>query len=115
MEDFKHLTDLIEQFRNDRDWKQFHTPKDVAMDIVIEAGEVLEHFQWKSDREITEYVKKHKEEIGDELSDVLHGVLLMALELDIDLVDAFEKKMKKNEQKYPVKKVKGRNVKYTAL
>lgn len=115
MEDFKHLTDLIEQFRNDRDWKQFHTPKDVAMNIVIEAGEVLEHFQWKTDEEITEYVKKHKEEIGDELSDVLHGVFLMALDLDIDLVDAFEKKMKKNEKKYPAEKVKGRNVKYTAL
>jgi NTP pyrophosphatase (non-canonical NTP hydrolase) len=75
----------------------------------------MEHFQWKSKEEMEEYVKTHKEEIGDELADVLYWVLLMGHDLNIDVLDALEKKIKKNEDKYPVEKAKGRHTKYNKL
>jgi dCTP diphosphatase len=111
----KGLQQKVIQFRDARDWKQFHNPKDVALSLVLEAGEVMEHFQWKSEQEISEYIKKHKEEIGDELADVLYWVLLMANDLQIDLPTAVVKKLKKNDKKYPVKKAKGKHTKYTKL
>lgn len=111
----KDLQKKIIQFRDARDWKQFHNPKDSSLSLVLEAAEVMEHFQWKSTEEIEEYIKKHNEEIGEELSDVLFWVLLMCHDLKIDVVNEFNKKLKKNEKKYPVKKVKGKHIKYTEL
>jgi dCTP diphosphatase len=115
MSEFKEIIEKINAFRNARDWKQFHNPKDIAMSLMLESAEVLEHFQWKSKEEIEEYIKEHKEEIGEELADVLYWVLLMSHDLDIDLKQAFDKKMKKNEGKYPVDKAKGSHKKYTEL
>ena len=109
------LQQRIIDFRNKRDWKQFHNPKDIALSLVLEATEVLEHFQWKNDKEVQEHVIRHKEEIGEELADVLYWVLLMSHDLDINIDDALEKKIDKNEQKYPVEKAKGNNLKYTKL
>jgi len=112
------MNELIENivaFRNARDWKQFHNPKDLALSLVLEAAEVMEHFQWKSQKEIDQYIKTNKEEIGEELADVLYWVLLMAHDLDINLSKAAERKMKINEKKYPVKKAKGKHTKYTKL
>ena len=109
------LQQRIIDFRNKRDWKQFHNPKDIALSLVLEATEVLEHFQWKNDKEVQEHVIRHKEEIGEELADVLYWVLLMSHDLDINIADALEKKIDKNEQKYPVEKAKGNNLKYTKL
>ena len=103
------------EFREARDWKQFHNPKDMSLSLVLEAGEVMEHFQWKSQKEVEEYVATHKNEIGEELADTLYWILLMAHDLGIDLFDAMEKKMEKNEAKYPVEKTKGRHTKYTQL
>jgi NTP pyrophosphatase (non-canonical NTP hydrolase) len=105
----------IIDFRNKRDWKQFHNPKDIALSLVLEATEVLEHFQWKNDKEVQEHVIKHKADIGEELADVLYWVLLMSHDLDINIADALERKIDKNEQKYPVDKAKGSNLKYTKL
>jgi NTP pyrophosphatase (non-canonical NTP hydrolase) len=107
--------DKIIKFRNDRDWKQFHNPKDLAISLVLEATEVMEHFQWKNMKEMEKYVKKAKEEIGEELADVLYWVLLMSHDLDIDVLAALEKKQAKNEEKYPVKKAKGKHTKYNKL
>jgi len=115
MEDINKLTNRIVAFRNARDWKQFHNPKDVALSMVLEASEVMEHFQWKNKEEVEKYVIEHKEEIGDELADVLYWVLLMSFDLDIDILDALEKKIKKNEDKYPIEKAKGKHTKYTNL
>lgn len=115
MTDLRELIKRIKDFRDARDWKQFHNPKDVALSLVLEATEVMEHFQWKRDAEITDYVKGHKEEIGDELADVLYWVLLMSDDLDIDIREAIERKMKKNEAKYPVEKSKGVATKYNKL
>jgi NTP pyrophosphatase (non-canonical NTP hydrolase) len=105
----------IISFRDARDWKQFHNPKDVSLSLVLEAGEVMEHFQWKDKKEIEEYIKKNKNDIGEELADVLYWILLMGHDLDIDVFDALDKKIKKDEEKYPVEKAKGRHTKYDKL
>ena len=102
-------------FRNARKWKQFHNAKDMAISLSLEASEVLEHFQWKSKEEIEEYIKTHKEHIGEELADVFYWVLLMSHDLKIDIIEALDKKMKKNAEKYPIKKAKGKHTKYNKL
>ena len=109
------LQQKIIAFRDARDWSQFHTPKDLAIGLSLEAGEVLEHFLWKNPDEIAEYLKTHKEEIADEMGDVLNYLLIMANDFGIDLLDATSKKIDKNVQKYPVEKAKGRHTKYTEL
>ncbi|HBC70753.1 TPA: nucleotide pyrophosphohydrolase [Candidatus Campbellbacteria bacterium] len=109
------LTTRITAFRDARDWKQFHNPKDCAISLALEAAEVLEHFQWKNKEEMEVYAKTNKEEISEELADVLYWVLLMSKDLDIDVLEALHKKMKKNEDKYPVEKAKGKHTKYTEL
>ncbi|NTU73784.1 nucleotide pyrophosphohydrolase [Candidatus Roizmanbacteria bacterium] len=109
------LTQRIIAFRDARDWKQFHKPKDLAVSLSLEASEVLEHFQWKNEVEIGEYVLTHKDEIADELADVLNYLLIMAHDLGIDIIEAEEKKVSKNEAKYPVEKAKGNAMKYTEL
>lgn len=112
---FEELQSMIRKFVDDRDWDQFHKPKDLAISLNLEAAEVLEHFQWKSPEEIVEYVADHKDDIGEELSDVLYWVLLLVNKLDIDLSAAFKAKIAKNEAKYPVEKAKGTHKKYTEL
>ncbi len=115
MSEIQELTKGILKFRNDRKWKQFHNPKDLAISLSLEASEVLEHFQWKSKEEIDEYVKTHKHHIGEELADVFYWVLLMSHDLKIDIVKASKDKLKKNIEKYPVSKAKGKHNKYTEL
>jgi len=115
MSDIKKLTEKIIKFRNKRNWKQFHNPKDVALSLVLEAGEVMEHFQWKNKEEIKRYVVDNKAKIGEELADVLYWVLLMSYDLKIDVLDALDKKIRKNEKKYPVEKAKGKHLKYNKL
>lgn len=115
MKTLKDLTARIIAFRDARDWKQFHNPKDLALSLVLEATEVMEHFQWKSQKEMSKYVIDSKDEIGEELADVLYWVLLMSKDLNIDIVKALENKIKKNESKYPVEKAKGKHTKYNKL
>ncbi len=115
MNEINNLTDLILKFRNERDWAQFHNPKDVALSLVLEAAEVMEHFQWKSSEEVNKYVKTNKEDIGEELADVLYWVLLLSHDLNIDIVKTLEQKMIKNAEKYPIDKAKGSHKKYTEL
>jgi len=115
MSDIKKLTQKVVEFRDARDWKQFHNPKDLALSLTLEAAEVLEKFQWKSEKEIEEYIKTNREDIGEELSDVLYWVLLASHDMNIDIVDAFEKKLEQNKKKYPIEKAKGRKDKYTEL
>lgn len=115
MSDIAELIKLIIAFRDKRDWKQFHTPKDLAISLLLESGEVAEHFQWKNEAEILEHLKKHKEELGEELADVLYWVLLMSHDFKIDLPKALKKKIATNENKYPVAKSRGKHTKYTNL
>lgn len=112
---FGSVFEQIISFRDERDWQQFHNPKDLAISLVLEAGEVLEHFQWKNAGEMAAHVESHEEDVADELSDTLYWILLMANDLNIDLVAALEKKMEKNRAKYPADKAKGSHKKYTEL
>lgn len=115
MVDIKYLTNLIINFRDKRNWKQFHKPKDLSISLMLEAAEVAEHFQWKSDEEIDKHLAVEKEAIADELADVLYWVLLMSHDFNIDITSALEKKLEKNEQKYPIEKSKDQHTKYTQL
>lgn len=109
------LTKAIIEFRDAREWKQFHNPKDTAISLTLEAAELLEHFQWKNAGEIEAHIASHKEEIGEELSDILYWVLLMSHDLGVDIGEAFMAKLRKNEEKYPVAAAKGSHKKYTEL
>lgn len=113
--EIKKLQKMIVKFRDRRDWKQFHNPKDLALSLLLEAAEVLEHFQWKSVEEMDEHIKTHKDKVSDELADTFYWILLMAHDFDIDLPKALRKKMKENEKKYPIRKAKGSHKKYTEL
>ncbi|MFA7310123.1 MAG: nucleotide pyrophosphohydrolase [Candidatus Paceibacterota bacterium] len=115
MADWKSFETKAIAFRDARDWKQFNNTKDVALSLVLEATEVMEHFQWKNEKEIAEYVKSHKDDIADELADVVYWVATMAHDLDIDIPAAFDEKLKKNDRKYPVEKAKGKHTKYDKL
>ena len=87
----------------------------MALSLMLEAGELAEHFQWKSDEEIGHHLVKEKDEIGAELADVLYWTLLMAHDFGIDLSQAFSDKMKSNAAKYSIEKCRGRSQKYDQL
>jgi NTP pyrophosphatase (non-canonical NTP hydrolase) len=109
---FSQLIERIKQFSKDRDWSQFHDPKNLAISLQLEASEVLELFQWTKDNQ----AKPGKEDaIANELADVFYWLILLANHYEIDLTQALEKKMLENEAKYPVEKSKGRSDKYTDL
>ncbi|MCC7575091.1 nucleotide pyrophosphohydrolase [Candidatus Woesearchaeota archaeon] len=115
MEKLEDFIKRIIKFRDARDWKQFHNPKDVSLSLVLEANEVMEHFQWKNEKEITKHIIQNKTEIGNELADVLYWVLLMSHDLEIDILEALKRKLELNENKYPVEKAKGNHTKYNKL
>jgi NTP pyrophosphatase (non-canonical NTP hydrolase) len=106
------LQQLVE-FRCERDWEQFHNPKDLAISLSIEAAELLEWFQWRSEEEIKQQLQSDKRvQLEDELADVAIYLSYLCHDLDIDLNKVVAAKMVKNAEKYPVEKVKGRNDKY---
>lgn len=115
MGEIQEITRKIKKFRDERDWHQFHNHKDVALSLVLEAAEVLEHFQWKSAAEVAAHGEVSKEELADELADVAVYLFELADNLKIDLSKAIAGKMAKNAQKYPVEKAKGRHTKYNKL
>lgn len=115
MKDLDILLRRLKKFRDERDWMQFHNHKDMALSVVLEATEVLEHFQWKSPREVEEYARKHKTEIAEELADVLKYLVELADNLGVDIVEAALKKLKKDAAKYPIAKARGKHTKYTKL
>jgi NTP pyrophosphatase (non-canonical NTP hydrolase) len=102
----------ILRFREERDWKQFHLPKNLAISLSLEAAEVLELFQWTKDNKLP---PSRKRDLEAELADVYYWTLLLAHEFKIDLDVALARKMKENERKYPVHKSKGRSTKYHKL
>ena len=106
---------LVLKFREARDWKQFHNPKDQALSLCLEAAELLELMQWRNGAELEKHLRAHRDRVGEELADVLGWILLLAHDLRIDLADAFRRKIALNEQKYPVEKARGSAKKYTEL
>lgn len=113
--EIQKLTKLIVDFRDARDWKQFHNPKDLALSLVLEAAEVMEHFQWKNKEEMEKHLLDNKEEVAKELADAFYWILLMSHDFDIDIVSALEEKMKENNNKYSVEKAIGKHTKYDKL
>ena len=115
MRDLQQVVERIRQFRDARDWKQFHHPKDMASGLAIEAAELMELFLWKNEQEQAEVVETKREQIEDELADIGMFLLELADNLNVDLLTAIEAKIEKNAEKYPVEKSKGRSAKYTEL
>jgi NTP pyrophosphatase (non-canonical NTP hydrolase) len=103
----KKITDAVLRFRDARDWKQFHNPKDLALALSIEAAELNELFLWKSPD------AADRKRISEELADVFIYSLLLAHESQVDIAEAVKRKLRANEKKYPVKKAKGSARKYT--
>lgn len=109
---YSDLVRKIVEFRDARDWQQFHTPKELAAGLAIEAAELQELFLWKKPEELAELIESKKSRISEELADVTWFVLLLSHELDIDLVKAVESKLLQNAEKYPADKVRGSSKKY---
>ncbi len=107
------LTHRINAFRDERDWAQFHNPKDMAVSVCIEAAELLEHFQWKTPAECDAHVRARREDIADEIADVAIYLFELADLLGIPIDQAMLSKLEKNAQKYPVSLARGSNLKYT--
>ena len=101
------LLETLRVFMAERDWQQFHSPENLAKSISIEAAELLECFQWNSDGD--------REEVADELADILTYALLLADKLDLDPEQIIRAKLERTAQKYPVEKAKGRSTKYDRL
>jgi NTP pyrophosphatase (non-canonical NTP hydrolase) len=106
------LLEKIIKFRDDRNWSQFHNPKDLAISISLEAAELLELFQWNSSQET---IENNYQDLRDELADILIYCTLMADKLDIDLDEAVKNKLEKNEKKYPIEKSYNSKEKYDQL
>jgi NTP pyrophosphatase (non-canonical NTP hydrolase) len=113
----QEIKDFAKKYCEERDWDQFHGAKELAIALIIEASELLEPFRFKSELEVEELFKnpKKREEIEDEMADILYFLTRLAQKYDIDLAEAFERKMEKSAKKYPIEKAKGSNKKYNEL
>jgi len=115
MSDLNNLIRIVTQLRDERNWKQFHNPKDLATALSVEASELLEHFLWVSQEESFKVAQNKKEKIQDEMADVLAYLLALADATGIDIKEALENKMHKNRAKYPVEKAHSKTTKYNEL
>jgi len=106
---------IIRQFAEDRDWDQFHSPKNLASALTVEAGELLEQFQWLTEEQSNGLSEEQKAKVKDEIADVLIYLVRLADKLDVDLIAAARDKIVHNAKKYPVEKARGSNKKYTEL
>ena len=109
------LQAMIVNFRRQRDWEQFHNPKDMALGLALEAAELMELVHWRQGAELADHLKTNRQALADELADLLGWILLFAEDHQINLATAFKNKMKKNRAKYPIQKARGRHTKYTEL
>lgn len=111
------LQERIRAFSEERDWDQFHTPKNLILAATAEMGELAEVLQWKNDEESAEFLKSQhgKERISEEIADVAIYLIRLCQKLDLDLVQILSKKISQNETKYPIEKSKGTSNKYTDL
>jgi dCTP diphosphatase len=109
------LRDQLRKFAAERDWDQFHSPKNLAMSVSVEAGELLEVFQWLTEEQSRALSPEAKAAASEEIADVLLYLVRLGDQLGIDLVAAAQRKLARNAQKYPVEKSRGNNKKYTEL
>lgn len=114
--DLTQAMNSLLEFRTERDWSKFHTPKNLSVSIAIEAAELMEHFQWRSDQEAKEYLNSGKlDEVKEEIADIASYLLLLSNDLGIDLNRTIIEKVQKNKEKYPVDLCRGKHNKYTEL
>ena len=107
------LRQKIDAFVNERDWAQFHSPKNLAMAMIVEAAELVEHFQWDTIQESYDLSAEKRQEVAHEIADTFVYLLRLAEVIGIDLIQAANDKIALNAIKYPVDKAKGSNAKYT--
>ena len=115
MTEIDHLLTRIRRFAEERDWGQFHSPKNIAMALSVEASELLEHFQWMTETQSNNVSDQKKVEVAEEAADVFLYLLRLCDEMKIDLLEAANNKIDKNALKYPIEKSKGRSTKYDKL
>ena len=113
MNDLEQLRNRIRDFVSERDWDQFHSPKNLSMALIVEAAELVEHFQWLKESESSELPAQTLQAVEEELADILVYLVRIADQLDIDLLSAANRKMESNGAKYPVDLVRGSAKKYT--
>lgn len=115
MSDIENLQNIIKEFCMERDWDQFHNPKDLAIGLSTESNELLDIFRFKSIEQMREYMKNDtvREHIAEEVGDIFFFLLRFAQMYEFDLQECLLDKLKKNNQKYPADMVKGKNMKYT--
>lgn len=113
--DIKLLIESLRQFSKERDWEQFHSPKNLACALSVEVSEVLEHFQWLPEDQSRSLSPELRTEVSEELADVFLYLLQLSDGLGIDLVESAQQKLAVNAEKYPVDKAKGKSTKYTKL
>lgn len=111
----KNLCDELLEFRRVRDWGQFHTPRNLATAISVEASELLEPFRWASEEQARVIAQTRRVDIADEIADIAIFLTYLAHDLSIDIDDAVAKKIQSNAAKYPVEKARGSNKKYSEL
>lgn len=107
------LREALRRFAADRDWEQFHSPKNLAISLSVEAAELLEHFQWLSEAESATLSPETRAKVREELADVLLYLIRLADKLDLDLIESARDKLRINAAKYPVDKARGNAKKYT--
>jgi len=113
LSELEELKMRLRAFAKERDWDQFHAPKNLAMALSVEVAELVEHFQWLSEDQSKSLDEKTKAEVADEIADVQVYLIRLADKLDVDILDAVGQKIEKNKAKYPVDKVRGKSKKYT--
>jgi len=109
------LTARVRDFARKRDWQRFHSPKNLSMALIVEAAELVEHFQWLTERQSMELAAEKKVAVAEELADILIYLVRLAERLDIDLIAAADDKIAKNSRKYPVELVRGRHDKHAPI
>lgn len=112
MQDLNHLQAYLRKFAKDRDWDQFHSPKNLSMALSVEVSELVENFQWLTEEQSYALDERQRAAVIDEIADVQMYLARLADKLDINIGEAIEQKIVKNEAKYPAEKVKGSSKKY---
>jgi dCTP diphosphatase len=115
MNELETLRDQLRTFAAEREWDQFHSPKNLAMALSVEASELLEHFQWRGEKESYQLTTDERQAVAHEAADVMLYLIRIADKLNIDLIEAAKEKMVLNAKKYPVEKARGSSKKYDEL
>jgi dCTP diphosphatase len=113
MTDLEKIAETLEDFANKRDWNQFHSPKNLSMALSVEVSELVEEFQWLTEKQSAQLPKEKLDNVKDEVGDIFIYLIRLSSKLNIDLISAASDKILKNEKKYPIEKAKGNAKKYS--